>query len=155
MRLTREAPILVAVDFSAGSDEAFEWAVDLAKATGAPLHVLHVAHDPLDEPGRYVKPGHGEDAPIEEVATERLAEYMERWTATRPVLGELESVRTVVVVGLPATRILEVARRDGAQLIVMGAKGRTALAEVLLGSKTERVTQLSPVPVVVIRGAGT
>jgi nucleotide-binding universal stress UspA family protein len=33
----------------------------------------------------------------------------------------------------------------------MGAQGRTALAEILLGSKAERVARLAPIPVTIVR----
>ena len=58
-----------------------------------------------------------------------------------------------VVVGLPATRILEMAEREDARLIVMGAHGRTGLADALLGSKVERVMRLASLPVTVVKGA--
>ncbi len=53
--------------------------------------------------------------------------------------------------GLPATRILEVAHALGAQLIVMGSRGRTGLSHLLLGSKAQRVVQLSRIPVTIVK----
>ena len=55
--------------------------------------------------------------------------------------------------GLPANRILEVAADEDAQLIVMGSKGRTGLKNLLIGSKSERVAKLSPVPVTIVKRA--
>ena len=57
----------------------------------------------------------------------------------------------VMVVGLPATRILEVAEILGAQLIVMGSRGLTGIAHLMLGSKAQRVVQLSPIPVTIVK----
>ncbi len=151
MKISGTQPLLVAVDFSAGSDEAFEWAVELANAFDAPLHVLHVAHDPEDEPGSYASRDGEEIQPIEVVARDRLAAFLE---SQHDSLAALTKVRSDVVVGLPATRILEVAARDDAQAIVMGAQGRTALADRLLGSKAERVAQRSPIPVLLIKSHG-
>ena len=150
MRLERGVPVLIAVDFSDGSIAAFEWALDFAEAVVAPLLVLHVAHDPPDDPGSYA--GRGETRPIEEVARERLDAFLEAQLA-KPAAPECSDLRKEVVVGLPVNRILEVAEREGVQAIVIGAKGRTALADVLLGSKAERVVHLSPVPVVVAKTA--
>ena len=143
--------MLVAVDFSSGAEAAFEWAADLASAIGAPLYVLHVAHDPLDEPGYYSMAGRGEVPRIEEVGREMLDAFMRAEREKRPGLADLAGVESELVVGLPVTRILEVAEREGAQVIVMGGKGRTALADALLGSKVERVAHLSPIPVVVVK----
>lgn len=152
MGLGSDAPVLVAVDFSEGADAAFEWALDLVRACGAPLLVLHVVHDPLDEPGSYATPRGDEIEPVEEIAERRLARYLEEKRAAHPELRGEIAMRSVLAVGLPVTRILEVSKREGAQLVVMGSKGRTALADVLLGSKVERVAHLSPISVAVIKG---
>lgn len=151
MNLSPSAPILVAVDFSDGADQAFEWAVDLAATLGAPLHVLHVAHDPEDEPGRYASSAGDEFLSIEEVARKQLAEYLEAHRITTPRLAEVTDFESDVVVGLPVTRILEVSLRDDVQLIVLGGTGRTALADALLGSKVERVAQRSEIPVAIVK----
>ena len=55
------------------------------------------------------------------------------------------------MVGLPVTRILEVATKTEAQMIVMGSQGRTGLSHLLLGSKAEKVAQLAPIPVTIVK----
>ena len=137
----------MATDFSSGAEAAFDWAAEFAEAVGAPLYVLHVAHDPLEAPGTYVSAESETVAPIKEVAREMLDDFLRERHR-----DDLElAIHGEVVVGLPVTRILEVAEREGAQAIVMGAKGRTALADALLGSKVERVAHLSRIPVVVVK----
>ena len=49
------------------------------------------------------------------------------------------------------TRILEVAEKLEAIMIVVGSQGRTGLPHLLLGSKAERVAQLSPIPVTIVK----
>ena len=144
-----EGPILVAVDFSPGSEAALSWAADSAKASGAPLLVLHVAHDPPDAPGSY--DSDDDLSRIEEVATEKMHTFLIRMRTKLPTLQDLDDFRTSVVVGLPANRILEIAEESGARSIVMGAQGRSALADVLLGSKVERVTRHASIPVTIVR----
>jgi nucleotide-binding universal stress UspA family protein len=144
------APILVAVDFSRGSEAALAWAVDAAIAFEAPLIVLHVVHDPAEAPGYYV-PRDGRLEEIERVAQDMMEEFVRDARKRLPRFEDVHRVETEVVVGLPVTRILEVAKRRGARLIAMGAQGRTALGDVLLGSKVERVTRLSPIPVTVVK----
>ncbi|MGB5535376.1 MAG: universal stress protein, partial [Thiogranum sp.] len=56
-----------------------------------------------------------------------------------------------LVVGLPVNRILEVAKKSDASMIVMGSQGRTGLAHALLGSKAEQVVHLSPIPVTIVK----
>ena len=145
---TRTGPILVAVDFSACSEAALVWAAEASRRFDAPLAVLHVVHDPEAAPGSY-REGEGPRVRrMEEVAVDLLAEYL---AGVRERHAEIGEARTLLAVGLPATRILEVAEREGAQLIVVGSQGRTGLAHVLLGSKAERVARLSPIPVTIVK----
>lgn len=55
--------------------------------------------------------------------------------------------------GEPASTLVELAKQFHCGLIVMGARGRGAVASALLGSVSTAVLQLSPVPVTVVRHA--
>jgi len=147
-----DAPILAAVDFSSFSERALVWAAQAAKAFDAPLVALHVVHDPESEPGYYRRSAEREPVleRIEKAASDRMAEFLDRTRKLHPELpADLEHR---LVVGIPATRILEVAENIDARLIVMGSQGRTGLPHLLLGSKAERVAQLSPIPVTIVKG---
>jgi nucleotide-binding universal stress UspA family protein len=50
----------------------------------------------------------------------------------------------------PAHAIAEVAREERSDLVVMGTRGHTALAGVLLGSVTQRLLHIAPCPVLVV-----
>jgi nucleotide-binding universal stress UspA family protein len=56
-----------------------------------------------------------------------------------------------VVRGIPSEEVIATARAEGADLIVVGARGRTGLAHVLLGSTAERVIHGAPCPVMIVR----
>lgn len=145
-------PILVPIDFSAHSEAALIWAVRVAERLGAPLKVLHVVHDPSSAPGYYSRAQgdrylHG----LEEVAEQMMAEFLQEVARQHPDLAQLRKLETLLVVGLPVTRILEVAEQSDAQIIVMGSQGRTGLPHFLVGSKAERVVQLAPIPVVIVK----
>ncbi|MHC4955579.1 MAG: universal stress protein [Planctomycetota bacterium] len=145
-------PILVPVDFSPHSEAALLWAANLAGGIGAPLVVLHVVHDPEAAPGYYARAdSSGYVRSMEEIADQLLTEFMERVRTGHPELAALQDARTALVVGLPATRILEVAANEDARLIVMGSQGRSALRQLLLGSKASRVVQLSTIPVTIVK----
>jgi nucleotide-binding universal stress UspA family protein len=60
------------------------------------------------------------------------------------------TIRQKVEIGAPHTSIVEVAEREGADLIVMATHGRTGLSHILLGSVTEKVVARAPCPVLVI-----
>ena len=143
--------IVVAVDFSACSEQALLWAVGAADCMDARLVVLHVVHDPGSAPGYYGKTKKlGKHLRrMEDAAAEMMNKFMARMREEHPEIpGNLEHR---LVTGLPANRILEVAKEVGAQLIVMGSCGRTGIPHVLLGSKAEKVVQLSPIPVTIVK----
>ena len=146
-------PVLVGIDFSPGSEEALAWAVEAAIAFDVSLIALHVVHDPAETPGYYVRASEGKLLELERVAEGMMYEFIEAAKQRLPRLGEVRHIDTVIVTGLPETRILEVAEREGASLIAMGGQGRTALADAILGSKVERVTRLATIPVTVVKAA--
>ena len=146
-------PILVAVDFSAYSAKALIWAARLSELLEVPLKVLHVVHDPESAPGYYKhsKKWKNHLLRMEEVSAEMMAEFVDRIRQEHPKMPRLQSLDTQLVVGLPVTRILEVAKKSKAQMIVMGNQGRTGLSHLLLGSKAEKVAQLASVPVTIVK----
>ncbi len=60
-------------------------------------------------------------------------------------------VESSVIVGDPLDRIVEYAKRERIDLIVMGTHGRTGLTHMFLGSVAERVVRTAPCPVLTIR----
>jgi nucleotide-binding universal stress UspA family protein len=144
-------PILCAVDFSPDSRAALSWACDQAALVGAPLVVLHVVHDPAASPGFYREVEEDWIRPMAEVAEEMMAEFMARAREARPDCAALAAAEIRLVPGLPPGRIVEVAKSEAASMIVIGSRGRTGLAHILLGSVAERVVQTAAVPVVVVK----
>ncbi len=145
-------PILVAVDFSPHAEAALEWAADAARSLEAPLLVLHVVHDPGSTPGYYRTKKKGLRR-MEEAAGEMLEEFLERVRGAHPDLEVLRDAESKLVIGLPISRILEVAEKVDAQLLVVGSQGRTGLPHLLLGSKAQRLAQLSPIPITIVKTA--
>jgi universal stress protein A len=115
--------------------------------------VLHVVHDPSSAPGYYEREKKRDKhlIRVEEAAAEMMEEFLGKMTKKHPKL--LAKLTQRLVVGLPVTRILEVAKDVDAQLIVMASRGRTGIPHLLLGSKAEKVAQLSPIPVTIVKGS--
>ena len=84
-----------------------------------------------------------------------LDSFVDKARESYPDVDQIERLERRLVVGLPANRILEVAEKVGARLIVMGSQGRTGLDHLLIGSKAERVVRLSPIPVTIVKAAPT
>jgi len=155
MEQKRKNRILVPVDFSRHSENALLLACRLAQCFKATPLVLHVVHDPGEMPGYYSRPLKKKHlARIEDGAADMMAEFLTRITTEHKSLKDLPALDSLLVKGLPTTRILEVAAQEQAAMIVMGSKGRTGLKHLLLGSVAEHVVQLSPIPVTVAKAKG-
>jgi nucleotide-binding universal stress UspA family protein/uncharacterized membrane protein (DUF485 family) len=138
--------ILLATDGSKPALTATKKAVELAKATGASLHVVCVKEDlmsmPLERKG-------------EEVAEEDLigihakgGEVAMEWAAKNSVPAVLKTYPGGPVVGA----ILDYAAQVQPSFIVLGHAGRSGWERIALGSVAEGVMKHSAYPVVMTRG---
>ena len=144
-------PILVPVDFSEESKAALLFASNLSVREERPLVVLHVIHD-NGHKGRTYSRGAKESAlPIREIAEQVMLEFISEVHEEHTNLDALKSARTMVVDGLPVTRILEVARNINAEHVVVGGNERGSLSRMLNGSVSQSLAKDSPIPVTVIR----
>lgn len=141
--------IVVATDFSAASRRAFAAALDLARRDGARLVVLHVMMPP--------SPFAGDDLPGSWLDLEaRARRDAERRLAAAVSQAERSGIATAgtLVKGVPAEVIVRVARREGADLIVIGTHGRSGLGRLFMGSVAARVLGTATCPVLTVRGRG-
>ena len=142
--------ILAAVDFSASSERAFDYALAVAKAAGATLHVLHAWRAPPWSPPIGSLPV--EQTTLIESALESWRRSAERELGALRERAERDGVacRTHLEIGVASATIAQAVKELGADLALVGARGRSALAHVLLGSAAERVMRISACPVVVV-----
>ena len=145
--------LLVAVDFSPYSKQALCFAGQLAENLKAQLLVLHVIHDPAEAPGFYSQKGKKKKflKSMEDAAQEMMEAFLLKMRQAYPDLVPIKKAKPLLVVGTPVTRIVEVAEKKKVNMIIIGSHGRTGLANLLVGSKVQRVVQLSPVPVTVVK----
>lgn len=145
-------PILVPVDFSSHSEAALLYAVNLANCLRQPVVVLHVVHDPGVMPGYYARALKKKQVHrIEDGAADMLGEFLRDVVERHPHLDGLRDIQSMLIKGLPSSRILEVAEQQRARLIVLGSKGLTGLKHLLIGSVAERVVHLARIPVTVVK----
>jgi nucleotide-binding universal stress UspA family protein len=90
---------------------------------------------------------------MEEAAEEMMAEFLAKMRQAHPDQLPIKEAIPLLVVGTPVTRILEIAEKKQAFMIIVGSHGRTGLSHLLVGSKAERVVQLSPIPVTVVKSS--
>ncbi|MES9992442.1 MAG: universal stress protein [Candidatus Thiodiazotropha sp.] len=147
-------PILVPVDFSAASEAALAKAFELAECLKVRVVVLHVVHDPIDMPGYYsnmVKKKRF--ARMQDAARVMLDDFIKAFRKKTSTKKRLKRAERMLVIGLPVTRILQVTEKIDPLMVIMGSRGMTGLRHLMLGSVAERVVQLCPHPVMVVKAA--
>lgn len=137
--------ILVPLDGSLLAEGAIQTAAGLARESGAALVLLRAAE-------AHTLPG--ADPTDAQVAVVREAE--EYLTAVAARLGEegVKGVETSVWYGPPATAIIEAARLQKGDLIVMTTHGRSGLGRLILGSVAESVLRGTTTPILLLRAPG-
>lgn len=145
--------LLVATDFTPFSEEAFIFAGNLADKLGAQLLVVHVIHDPAESPGFYSQKMKKKKflRSMEEAATELMETFLKKMKQTYPDHISIQQAMSLLVVGTPVSRIIELAEKKLASMIIVGSHGRTGLSYILIGSKAEQLVRLSPIPVIVVK----
>ena len=133
--------ILVPTDGSDQSDAALDHALELSGPHDSEVHILYVADTNRDS--LTVQGGSVVDA-LEREGGRIVSEAADRAAAGTDVVEE-------VLAGDPVGTILDYAESVDADVVVMGTRGRRGLDRVLLGSTTERVVRLSPIPVMTIQ----
>jgi nucleotide-binding universal stress UspA family protein len=114
--------------------------------------VLHVIHDPADMPGYYGQVTKKKKLlRIEDLARESFDDFIKTVIKENPDVKLLKKAEKMLVVGLPVNRILEVAKKRDASMVVMGSQGRTGIQHLMLGSKAEQVTRLCKAPVLIVK----
>jgi universal stress protein A len=136
--------ILVATDFSDGSDEALTQAITLAKQTNAEMEIVYVLELGVEEFPFGLTP-FGSDLGA-------LTAYVDRELGNRAARAVREGVpcRTKTLEGSASTEVIQRARQIGAELVVVGTHGRTGLAHILLGSVAEKIVRRSICPVLTV-----
>ncbi|WP_440948604.1 universal stress protein [Methanosarcina sp. T3] len=137
--------IVIATDGSENSRRAISRGIEIAKLSGATIHVLYVV--------------------------DTCSTISEKWTACKEMIREVMmndgkkvmskvkkimedagvEVREVLLEGRPSDEIINFAENKDMDLIVMGTLGKTGFERFLMGSVAEEVVRYSKVPVLVVR----
>jgi nucleotide-binding universal stress UspA family protein len=137
--------IMLATDLGPSSAAATDEALRLAGALGARLLAISVI-DPrtLQLPGgRFRSRVDQERGRLEEAAAELVLRGRRDQVVTSFLIWE----------GDPAESIVDAAKSEGADIIVIGSHGRAALGRALIGSVSDQVVRHAPCPVMVVRSA--
>jgi nucleotide-binding universal stress UspA family protein len=138
--------ILVGVDGSNESRAAAKFAEEIARATEsqliiacsvAPVFVTEGAPELVAQ----AEVWQGKERELAKIAVKEIAAS----------IGPGVPVETMVTDGQPASALAELARAGDVELVVVGHRGRNAVARAFLGSVADRLVQISPKPVLVVR----
>jgi nucleotide-binding universal stress UspA family protein len=142
--------ILHATDYSKASGRALSEAIDLAKQNKAELLLVHVivpvapyvAGDQYTGPELYVQL---------EQASKRDAEAGMKKLMAKVKKAKVKA-KSLLLKGSSHDQIVAAAKRQKADLIVIGTHGRTGISKLFLGSVAGRVIATAHCPVLTVRG---
>ena len=138
--------ILFPIDFSEAFETLLPWVSTFVNSFEATLYVLFVAQDLRDFSSFYVP--HGNLQQFQEEALNAAQQKMSL-TAKKTFQG-FKKVESRVVQGSPADKIIETAKQEGVDLIIMGTHGRKGLERAIFGSVCDKVVRFAPCPVLTI-----
>lgn len=140
-------PVIVGVDASEGSLRALEFGFARAEAREARLVAVHVWRPPTAY-GSYAGASvlHAESDRLEEEARAVLAGALARWRERCPAVVVDERV----VRGQTVAELAGMSAQN-ADVVVVGSRGRTALAGMMMGSVSQGLLRHAGAPVVVVR----
>jgi nucleotide-binding universal stress UspA family protein len=160
--------ILYATDLSETSVHAFSYAVSLANMYGAGITILHVfAEFPGErfianmintDTWKEIKKRHYSEARDQLIDMKRdhmaIREVLQAFSEKAQADAEdqtFDADDILIKNGVPAETIVETAKEQNCDLIVMGTHGHGAITDVLIGSTAKWVVRQSLIPVLVIR----
>lgn len=140
--------ILVATDGSKAALHAVKYAIKLLARFASPANSVTLVSVHDDAGLRHAKRVVGSD-----VVADYLREQSEKELKPARALLDAAGIRHDMVIrtGHVSQEIVDFARASRFDLIVLGAKGRSAIADILLGSVAQRVLATATCPVLLVK----
>lgn len=142
--------ILVPLDGSQLAEQAFDFALELARATKGRLYLISVTPTPFDRKlVKSVAPDSEWSAAPWATSADYLSNYLNG--ITERLREEGVPGEGCVTYGDPAHEILNASKYEKADIIVMATHGRSGLEHLLVGSVAGRVAQAATIPLFLVR----
>jgi universal stress protein A len=142
--------ILAPVDLSNLSKVGLGYALEIAKSQDAEVviyNTITVEETPFPQ-GDEEWVATQTELPKVKRTLDRRKKQLERFvTEEFADLANNKRIRLEVEIGTPYKKIVEKAKQEGVDMIVMSTHGRTGVLHMLIGSVTERVVRRAPCPV--------
>ncbi len=143
--------MLLATDGSKLSGKALAHAVGLAKPLGAKIIAFYAAPD-------YPMPAYADGVVYEPVSRKEYAKLAQQdaekilqEVSAKAAAAGVECKTTYAIAAAPWEAILDAAKKNKCDAIVMASHGRKGISAILLGSETQKVLTHSKLPVIVVR----
>lgn len=136
--------VVVPVDFSSTMNKVVDYGVMVADKLGAEILFLHVINDFQGYDMMLVHPSFmSMTKDLEQKAEERMTHLVKDHQQRE------NGVRGHVVIGDAADEIIDYAKLEKADMIIIGTHGVKGLEKILIGSTADRVVKKAPCPVLV------
>lgn len=137
--------VLVPIDFSDYSKSALKYAVNISKLFNAEIILIYVVEPviyPLDfSMGQIAMPSFSTEWDV------RAKEELDK-LAKKEINS---SVKTIIKTGKPFLEIIETAKEEDIDLIIIATHGHTGVEHIIFGSTAEKVVRKAPCPVLTLR----
>lgn len=137
--------VLVPIDFSDYSKSALKYAVNFSKIFSAEIILIYVVEPVIYPP----------DFSMGQIAMPSLnTEWDERAKDELEKLAKNEigtTIKTIIKTGKPFVEIIETAKEENIDLIIIATHGHSGVEHILFGSTAEKVVRKAPCPVLTLR----
>lgn len=139
--------VLVPIDFSDYSKSALKYAVNFAKSFNAEIILIYVVEPVIYPPdfsmGQIAMPS------INTEWDDRAKDELQK-LAKSEIIGVVKA-KTIIKTGKPFVEIIETAKEENVDLIIIATHGRSGVEHILFGSTAEKVVRKAPCPVLTLR----
>ena len=139
--------VLVPIDFSDYSKSALRYAVNFAKSFNAEIILIYVVEPVIYPPdfsmGQIAMPS------INTEWDDRAKDELQK-LAKSEIIGAVK-VKTIIKTGKPFVEIIETAKEENVDFIIIATHGHSGVEHILFGSTAEKVVRKAPCPVLTLR----
>lgn len=139
--------IMVAIDKAEITNKLLDATIEIARQKQTEVTLVHVNQEYVSNGMTYLP-----ETFLEEILNEMEKESLEQLLQAKSKLEESAGIHpeTVHLKGDPAHEILKYASDTEQQLIIIGSRGLSGIKEMMLGSVSHKVSQLSKCPVLIV-----